>query len=420
MKTEVVKMNGYDARLLKTDKYNVFTIAFMFELEYTRYNIFLISLLCQYLFHINSKYKNREKIQEAFRENYSMSMPLYTINKGDKLFVKLGLTLPDPQKVNAEYLESALSLAHDIFFNIYKKNNKLDEYTLKLIKDKKINNKGSDLSDPYNIQFVLFEKNVYKDSYYIIDHIDSKKEYADILNSYSDKEILWMHSHIINNCFVGCHLLGNYRKKDIALIKKYFPFKYHMPLTDYKYNVNLDNVPKYIEYSNNKISTSYLKIVYKIDSYKISEIEKFKVIDMALNEVGMLLYKTLREEKQIVYYASSTFLEKSGIFEIRLEINKDNEKNAITGIDEVFAKLKDDKLVKEILKRAKKEIKLSNYVEDESYLRVEYRMISEYYKFTDIKKNITRRFMNVTLEDIINALPRIKKVTTYIYRGEKE
>lgn len=420
MKSEVVKMNGYDARLVKTDKYNVFVASFIFELDYTKYNFFIIDLLRSYLMHINPKYKTKEKIQEALRENYGMSIQLNTINVGNKLFINLRLNLPDPQKVNEEYLESALSLAHDIFFNIYKKNGKLDEYTLKLIKDKKINDMASDLSDPANYQFILYEKNVYKDSYYMVEHIDSKKEYADILNSYTDKQIIEMHENLINNCFVGCHLLGNYRKKDLELLKKYFPFKYHTPETKYEYYINLDNVSNYIEYSDNKISTTFLKVVYKIDNYKESEREKFMAINMALNEVGMILHKTLREERQIVYSSYSSFLEKTGIFSIKAEINKTNLKSATEGIDEVFTKLKDKKLVEETLKRVKKEIKLSNYIEDESYARIEQRMLCEYYKITNKKALITNRYMALTPNDIISALPRIKKVTTYVYRGEKD
>lgn len=422
MKIELVTMDGYDARLLKTDKYNVYTASFMFQLEYTRYNAFLIRILKKYLIYTNYKYKTREKINEALRENYGMNMFISSFDKGDKLFVELGLNLIDPQKLNEEYLESALSLAHDLFFNINKTNGqKLNRRALKMLKEKEINNVGSYLSDPSYKEYVLFEKRVYKDSRYMIEHIDSKSEYEKILNSYSDKEIIDMHSHLINDCFVGCNLMGNYRKKDLDLIYKYFPFKYHTPVKDYKYYVNLDKVPSYIEYSNNKISTSYLTVVYKIEDYKSSEREKYFAINAALNSVGMLLHKVLREENKLVYTAYSNFLGATlGIYEVKAEISKENEQKTIDAIDEVFKRLKDKNVVKDILAKGKREVKLSNYVEDEVYSKVFNRMIDEHYKFCDLKKNITDKYMSLTVKDIVSAVSRIKKVTVFIYRGDKK
>lgn len=422
MKIELVTMDGYDARLLKTDKYNVYTASFMFQLEYTRYNAFLIRILKKYLIYTNYKYKTREKINEALRENYGMNMFISSFDKGDKLFVELGLNLIDPQKLNEEYLDSALSLAHDLFFNINKTNGqKLNRRALKMLKEKEINNVGSYLSDPSYKEYVLFEKRVYKDSRYMIEHIDSKSEYEKILNSYSDKEIIDMHSHLINDCFVGCNLMGNYRKKDLDLIYKYFPFKYHTPVKDYKYYVNLDKVPSYIEYSNNKISTSYLTVVYKIEDYKSSEREKYFAINAALNSVGMLLHKVLREENKLVYTAYSNFLGATlGIYEVKAEISKENEQKTIDAIDEVFKRLKDKNVVKDILAKGKREVKLSNYIEDEVYSKVFNRMIDEHYKFCDLKKNITDKYMSLTAKDIVSAVSRIKKVTVFIYRGDKK
>lgn len=422
MKIELVTMDGYDARLLKTDKYNVYTASFMFQLEYTRYNAFLIRILKKYLIYTNYKYKTREKINEALRENYGMNMFISSFDKGDKLFVELGLNLIDPQKLNEEYLDSALSLAHDLFFNINKTNGqKLNRRALKMLKEKEINNVGSYLSDPSYKEYVLFEKRVYKDSRYMIEHIDSKSEYEKILNSYSDKEIIDMHSHLINDCFVGCNLMGNYRKKDLDLIYKYFPFKYHTPVKDYKYYVNLDKVPSYIEYSNNKISTSYLTVVYKIEDYKSSEREKYFAINAALNSVGMLLHKVLREENKLVYTAYSNFLGATlGIYEVKAEISKENEQKTIDAIDEVFKRLKDKNVVKDILAKGKREVKLSNYIEDEVYSKVFNRMIDEHYKFCDLKKNITDKYMSLTVKDIVSAVSRIKKVTVFIYRGDKK
>lgn len=422
MKIELVTMDGYDARLLKTDKYNVYTASFMFQLEYTRYNTFLIRILKKYLIYTNYKYKTREKINEALRENYGMNMFISSFDKGDKLFVELGLNLIDPQKLNEEYLDSALSLAHDLFFNINKTNGqKLNRRALKMLKEKEINNVGSYLSDPSYKEYVLFEKRVYKDSRYMIEHIDSKSEYEKILNSYSDKEIIDMHSHLINDCFVGCNLMGNYRKKDLDLIYKYFPFKYHTPVKDYKYYVNLDKVPSYIEYSNNKISTSYLTVVYKIEDYKSSEREKYFAINAALNSVGMLLHKVLREENKLVYTAYSNFLGATlGIYEVKAEISKENEQKTIDAIDEVFKRLKDKNVVKDILAKGKREVKLSNYIEDEVYSKVFNRMIDEHYKFCDLKKNITDKYMSLTVKDIVSAVSRIKKVTVFIYRGDKK
>ena len=193
------------------------------------------------------------------------------------------------------------------------------------------------------------------------------------------------------------------------------------PLNKVKSNkISLDNVPKYIEYSDEDLNSSYLSVVYKVKDYDTKEMETYNAINEVLNDVGYLLRKVLRDERQLVYYAYSSFLSKSGIFEINTNITKENAEATIEAIDEVFKRLEDPVLVEELLKIGKREVKRSYYVEDESYSKVFGRMIDEGFRFSKPKKNSTRKYMALKKEDIAKALKKLEKVTVYIYRGEKQ
>lgn len=420
MKIKLIDMNGYKARLYKTDKYNSLVASFMFQLDYTRKNALIVDLLLDYMLVTNKKYKTKQKLDRAFKENYGIHIEMFNYNKGKKLFVELILTFVDPTKIKEEYLDQALEFAHDIFYNINKTNDKLNSRALKQIREEKIDYMGSDLSYPSIKAHSKFVKSVYKYSEVVLtEYFATKKEYANAINSIKEKEIIDMHTHIIEDCFVGCNLLGNYRVKDLETIKKYFPFKIHKLDTNYDYLVNFDNIPKYIEYSDKTINTTYLFVIYKVKHYKYEDRETYIAINACLNRVGMLLYKVLREENHLVYTSDSKFLSRSGAFEVYAEISKENEKKAVDAIDEVFKRLRNPKTIRELLIKGKKELKLSDYIEDEHYSNIFNRMVSEYFKFKPKKSDSNKKFMSLKEKDIIHALDLIEKVTVFIYRGDK-
>ncbi len=420
MKINLVDMNGYKARMYKTNKYTSFLASFMFEMDYTRRNAVLVDLLLDYLLETNKKYKTKEALDKEFRENYGIRTKMYNYNKGKKLFVELLIIFVDPTKIKEEYLDRALHFVHDLFYNINKTNSLLNSKALKQVREEKIDIMGSDLSYPTIKASNKFRKSVYKDSEAVLtEYFDSKKEYADFVNSFTDKDIIDMHSYLIEDCFVGCNLMGDYRKKDLALVKKYFPFRIHKCDTDYSYSINFDNVPKYIEYSDKTISTSYLTVVYRVKDYDKKDRELFLAINSCLNEVGMLLHRILREEYQLVYKANSRFLSTTGVLEVNAEISKENEQKAVEAIDEIFTRLRDTKTIKDLLAKGRREVKISNYIEDESYINVFNRMEAEYFKFR-LKKSVnTKKYMSIKEKDVIRALDLLEKVTVFIYRGDK-
>lgn len=412
-------MNGYDARLYKTKKYTSLLSSFMFELDYTKENIYLCELLANYIFHTNKKYKTKKELSREFKINYDMYMRISNFNVGKKLFVELCFIFLDPEIIKDDYLLNAIRFAHTCFFDLNVENGALDRDILNECKMKMINNTGSSLTNPSAKAHIEYDKRVLHDSIYTIDLIETKEEYEALLNSFTDKDIINMHKNLINNCFIGCNLMGNYKSDALDLIKELFVFNPRKLDTNYNSFLTFNEVEPDIEIKDDSIKQSTLIATYKIEDYKIADAEVYIAIEMALNYVGMLLHKTLREDLKLVYSADACFYKRGGFISLSASISKENKDKTLAGYNDVLKKLEDRTVIEDLLIKGKKEVELQNYIEDESYNRVFSRMIGESYKMRLPLKKQTEKYMNLTVDDILAAVKRIKLVNVFFYRGEK-
>jgi len=420
MRIKKIPMNGYEARLYKTKKYTSLYASFVFELEYTKENIYLCDLLAEYMLNTNKVYKTKKEIFKYIRTYYDMYMGINNFNIGKKLFIEVSFSFLDPTLVKDEYLENAIHFAYDNLFKPNFTDGKLDKEILDTCKSKMISAKGIRLKNSDTRASISFARIYLSNTYLTTDLIETKEEYEQLLNSFSDKDIIDMHKLLINNCFVGCNLMGNYRDSDIDLIKKLFVFKNVKQLdSEYEEKIDFNYENRNVTISDDNISESTLIAIYSIDKYKKGDLYTYIAISCALNYVGMVLHKVLREEMHLVYNASASYNTKAHFFTIKAYIDKNNKDKTLEGFKKVLKKLEDRDYVSEILEKGKREVKLQNYIEDESAGRLFDRMVDESYKWSESKDIRTKAFMDITEDDIINAVKRLKCEGVFFYRGDK-
>ena len=421
MKEKKYKMNGYDALVYKTDKYTSLLASFMFEIDYTKENITLCDYLADYMLNTNKKYKRKHELQKMIRTYYGMTISITNFNVGSKLFVEVGFLFLDPLLVKDDYLSDAIDFVHNYIFNPNFIDGRLDEYQKNESKKTLINYMGSHLSNPDVKANNEYRKSIGKNTYITTDVFDSKEEYEDLLNSFTDEDVIKMYHKVFDESFVGCVLMGNYSDDALKQMKELFTFKKVRELdASYfeKLDFNLDNRDITIE--DDSVNQSTLIVTYSINDYKEEDYFKYLAIKLALNYVGMVLHKVLREELKLVYNASANFNRRSGYMNIRAYIDKDNKDKTIEGIDDILNRFKNVDYIKDLLLRGKKEVDLDAYTLDESESRLFDRTIQTKYKWKLPIEEQTKLFHSLTEQDIIDAINRLKKEEIFFYKGVKE
>ena len=175
-----------------------------------------------------------------------------------------------------------------------------------------------------------------------------------------------------------------------------------------------------ITIEDDSVNQSTLIVTYSINDYKEEDYFKYLAIKLALNYVGMVLHKVLREELKLVYNASANFNKRSGYINICAYIDKDNKDKTIEGIDCILNRFKDVDYIKDLLLRGKKEVDLDAYTLDESESRLFDRTIQTKYKWKLPIEEQTKLFHSLTEQDIIDAINRLKKEEIFFYKGVKE
>ena len=418
MKVKKYPMDGYKANLIITNRYTSMFMTFLFEMKYTKKNIYLCDLLAEYMLNTNKFYKTGKSIYNRCNTYYNMNISIDNYHIGTQLFVEVSYTFLDPELVKDDYLNKAIKFASQMLFypNF---GEKLDSKVLKKIKNQMIESKANWLSNPINRGRIEFIKNFAPNSFLSEDLIESKEEYSELLNSFTEEDVMNMHKNILNRHFVGAYLAGNFNKEHLMTVKKYFKFNHVAKLnTNYNDFMPFDNV-KDLTISSDSLSESSLIVIYKVVDYSPSKEFTYLSIEKILNYVGMLLHRVLRDEMHLVYSASAYFNIRAAYFRINASISKENMSQTLMGIEKVWDLLKDEKYLEEIIPKIKKDVQLDFYTEDENHNRVFSRMISEDCKWQPKIKKVMDSYANLTVQDIVEAVNSLKKICVFFYRGDK-
>ena len=424
MKIKEVPMDGYKAYFYKTKKYSTIHINLFFEIEQSKENIYMCDLLEDYMLSTSNKYKTEKEISDKSRELYTVSGLLYNITVGNKLIVTMDFTFFDPKLVEDDYFKEALDFVYERIYNPNFNEGTLDQNILKKVKNNMIGFMANKLASPHTKAYNTLWKTILPNTYISYDIINNKKEYEDLLNSFKDEDLIKMYHTIIDESFIGMTIMGNLEDKDLENIKNTFKFKNiknYIPKRKELLKVN--NKQKYIKISDEDLNESMLYKIYSCKSYKGTQKDKniFKAIRMILNyDTGRLIHKTLRDEMQLVYNASASFMERAGIFSLKASIDSKNEQKCLEGFDKLLEKLKNKEFLEEELEKIRIFIEKDLIVYDES----KYNMLDSLISMKIFKNGSPQKqqklMSQITAEDIIEKIESLEAEVTYFYEGVKE
>lgn len=417
IKKNIKKIDNYTYFYKKEDTVT-YIIDIYFTFETSKINYVKANILSRYLTRINSKYKNRKEIYDKTRELYNASLNFNTCFLKDISLFEFRFRCLDYKRVKDNYLEDAINFSHQMLFNLYTVNGKLDSEQFRLIKEELFNEYFNLIKDQRFEFMSKVRKTVYPDGIQNLKYYESKEELQAILDSITDKDIIGFYNEIINNHFKTL-FFGNYSNKDIKMIMDSFKFN-HSKIKKVSTLERLLVKKEYNEYISKDYSQSVLVFTYSVKDFDKYCKPYFRDVLAAIaNSKDGLLLGLLRGKYGLVYHSSASLNVDIGAYSIEAFIDKDNKEKTMDVIKEFFRDMHNKKLVKDKLDYAKEKIKEDVFLSLESPYK-DYGLFTETILYNEMSdRTYIKNINKITVDDIINFFDNLENENIFYYVGDK-
>lgn len=421
MKIVKKKINGYDVSIYKTKRYSTINMRFVFENDYNKTAVYRADLLASYISTTTKKYKTRKSLNDRFMELYSPGFMIENISEGKKMLTLVSLSFYDPELVKQDYLKEALTFTRDCLLEPNFEDGKLNHVELTRIKDNMISRVAEDLLNNQYNSYKDWCQMSFPNTYLSEDLFDSKEEIVDLLNGFSDEDLIKAHEDIFQKSCVGLIIMGNVKDEYLDYIEELFKFKKTKKLdTEYERYLNIDETtPFYTKKSDPNYSESILRYAYSCPSKSYKEELTYHVIREMLAGTGMLLHKVLRDEMKLVYRVGVGYNKYTKCLVMKAFLDKSNEQKAMEGFTRVLDMLKDGDLIKTELEKIKEKNALMLYTYGENKWEPFEDLYATTFDINVSKKERYKVIKTITEKDVAQCLAKLRQVKVHFYEGSK-
>ena len=419
MNVKEIKSNNKGFYYYQTDIFSKIIIEFRFSIKSSKENYIKAIILSEYLNQTNAKYKSLKEINNKCRELYGLSYYTYFGNIGIQDFLYFSCNIKDPKIIGEDYFNDSIDFIHSILFKPNFKNGTLDLDIYNLIIKSLINDSEDTSKNPARMQYNLFLKNAIPSSQSVLTRIHDINDLKNVLSNIKPKDIINFYDEIMQNYNCG-YAFGNLSNENIEYLTKAFPFVNKKFDNCYTFKETITNGVKDIV--SKDTSQSYLYVVYDINNYDYQDKNYIYsvIVDILNNNGDGIILNVLRKELGIVYSAYATVYNMRGFMYIYAEIDKKNKDRCLKGIDDIFSKLHDSKIIEPILNQIKIQAKENIYTAPENigyYLNAIRRFISHDDLLED---EIAELIQKLTVEDVLKEINNLEKKFIFFYKGDKE
>jgi len=412
--------NGiFNLYTVKTDKFKTCHMEIIFYNKFDENNITKENVLSEILSYTNKKYNKRKLVVEHLQDLYNAKFMGTTTRVGKVRTINFVYEFIDPIYTDKSYLKEVIKFPFDMIFNPNVKNNEFDGKTLKIIKNLKQAEIESIKESPlrYSIKRALQCCDE--------DMPASKMLVGNIkdLNKINSSNLYQDYQNLLNNYYCDIYLVGNLNMDKInIMIKDLFNNDIiKNQKLEYEYKLNDKLVSKKIE-EKDEFEQSILVCLFKLNN--LSNYEKNYVMPVFNSIFGSgslnnKLYKNLRGDNSLCYNVSSLYQKFDNLIIVPTGIDYKNKNKAISLIKKSLKEIEKGLFSDEDVENAKKSIVNSIL----SALDSPSDICDNYFFHNSVSSPLLDErmngFDNVSKKDIINLTKKIKLVTTYMMRGEK-
>ena len=411
-----IKNNKNGFYYYQTDDFVTIKLEFDFLIGSTKEDYFKALLLSSYLNKTNSKYLRMKEISDKKKDLYALELKIGIKTIGIKIFLSFRVDMINPKVVDDEYFNDAIDFLKIMMLEPNFKNGKLDKDIFNQIKNEIINNESNVLKDSSKMQARLFRKNTLPESILNNRFCLDIEELKNIINSFSDKDIIDFYNKTMNSFYAG-FAFGNLTDEQNNYLINKLNFKAIVIDNNYCVEDIISTGEK--EIVSKDTTQSYLYVVYEIKDYEIKKSYIYRTICGMLNSMSGSLMQILREKLGIVYSVSANIFYYNGFMYVLAQIDKKNKDKALKGIEEAFNKIISDEYCNQYFVASKKRLE-ELYISQSEDIN---------YNFEDFQKYVLgnnytgeeqiKLIRRLTSDDIQRELKNIEKKYVFYYKGDK-
>ena len=415
MKYTKIEKQNCCIHLIKIKKFkkNVINISFR---QPIKNNIDTIKkdILCNLLILGSNKYKTRRELEIKCEDLFGASINLNNKKAGSYNIFSLTASFLDDKYTLEETRSQTIEFIKEVLFNPLIINNKFDQNLVSIAKRGYLEDIKSIPDNPTQFSIIKMRELIDSDSLYAF----SPYFYIDQINDISNQDLLDTYNDILNNSDVDISIIGDVDDDIISLFD-------NLPIKQIKYNNSSYSLVKnnYIQkVDSGKYSQSKLVMAYNLKD--LTEIEKTYTAYIFSFILGgssdSLIFKKLRQENSLCYYADSSYLLFYQMLEINVGLESKNYDKAVSLTKEVIDEISNGNIREEDIIKAKKTYENAwKEIMDNQLSIINMYLSHEYYNLDYINERI-KIINKITKEDIIKLSKKIQLSAIYLLKGTNE
>ena len=418
MEYKIHDCKSYRIHTIKTDKFKNCSMEIMFRKELVKQDITKYNVLVDLLTHSSKKYPKRRNVAIELENLYSSSFRGFTTRLGSSVMLSFVLDFLNPKYCEKGYLDEVFSLPFEMLLNPNVSNDKFDERSFNIIK----NRVKSDIESlKENATKYAFRKSLINmdeespSSYYMVGYLED-------LECVTSENLIDTYNKLFSDYVCDIFVIGNLDMDEVvSTIKSKFvnrfiktdKVKLHVDNKLRKKNIDVEETGKYEQ-------DSFI-MIYNLD--KLTERERNFVIhiyNVILGSGGLTskLYRYLREENSLCYNVSSIVQKYDGLLMIYSGIDAKDKDFCVDLVNKAMKEMATGDFSDEELDNAIKTVISSLKMGEDTQGGIINNYLFNYLDNLPLYDERVREFNSVTKEEVVEIAKKIKLNTIYLLKGE--
>lgn len=409
------KINDYSVHIIKTTKFKKTMIKFCFRSPIIEQKEEIKrDILCNLLVLGTEKYQTKRQLEIKCEDLFGASISMNNVKSGNHFIFSSIVSIINEKYTLENTLEEAISFIKEIIFNPKLVNGVFDEKLVQLAKNMYLEEIKSTPDNPGTYSIIKMRSFADKNSNYAFDSFF----YLDEIEQITAQDLYKSYQNLLNNSEFDIVIVGDVDDK----ISDYFnelPVNYIKSKNDI-YSPIKSNKNEIIEEGN--YNQSKLAISYKLND--LTDFEKKYVMYVFSYILGgssdSLIFKKLRQDNSLCYYANSSYLFFYQVLEIVAGIQSDNYEKAVSLIKEAIQEIINGNFDEEEIKKAQITYQSAWTEILDSPSSIANMYLSHTYYDLDLLDDRINNIKKVTKKDIIEVSKKLELNTTYLLKGINE
>lgn len=411
-----IDKQNYQIHLIKTNKFKKTVVNISFKQPINnKIDVIKKDILCNLLILGTKKYKSRRELEIKCEDLFGASLNIKNKKAGSYNLFSLTASFLNDKYTLEDTCNESISFIKEVLFNPLIINNKFDDKLVEIAKKGYLEDIKSIQENPNQYSVTMMRSLIAKESLYAF----SPYFYINEINNIQNNDLVKTYFDILNNSQVDISIIGDVDEK---ILQKFD----NLPIKANQYNnsvydlISTNNKVEKVE--EGKYSQSKLVLAYQLKS--LTETEKMYVSYIFSFILGgssdSLLFKKLRQDNSLCYYADSNYNLFYQMIEINVGLESTNYDKAVSLIKVAIEEMKNGNITDDDIEKAKVTyINAWKEIMDNPLSIINMYLSHEYYNLDLVDERI-KKINQVKKEDVIILANKIELKATYLLKGMNE